>query len=199
MSGASGSAPAPKRRAPGDAESETPDDSRPASMSDVSSLVESLRSELSGQLQEHSKKLLEEHTNVTITKVAASTEAMFRKFAEASEVRFNNVEQSLSAIGVRTAALEESQKEMCLLIGKLQKDMAAAEAQLPEASPIDLAEFNREPDRTILRINGPELMQLEEVSNSISAWIESMDLQPDAYKLDGASPGRRFSLRFTGR
>ena len=84
-------------------------------------------------------------------------------------------------------------------IQNLQKALAVAESAIPIKDTLDLNEFNRQVDSTILRVNAAEIVTKLEVKRVLLSWLADADCNSnDKAEIFGAKAERRFTIQFKG-
>lgn len=128
-----------------------------------------------------------------------STLEYHKKQEAKNEKRFALIERDLADTRVSQDKLHKSQHDSWKAISELQRALAVAEATIPIRESLDLDDFNRPVDATILRVNVPELVTKTELRNAIRPWLSDADCpSDDRAELLGPESGRRFTIHFKG-
>lgn len=86
-------------------------------------------------------------------KTFATTACFVQKLDQKTNKRFNVVERDLEDLHWDQSAFQKADEGHAKAIQELQKAMAVAEACVPMKGKLELLEFNRQVDTTILRVN----------------------------------------------
>jgi len=152
---------------------------------------------------EEFKKQMFAHVDKTVEdfaqKTTASTIALVKKQEEKNERRFNSIERDLAAVQASNESVARDQAETRAAIEALQAALAQAEAQIPIKETLDLNEFNRNVDSTILRVNCPEKVSKDVVNRTLRPWLAEAECEDDSTAaLLGPNEGHRFVIHFKG-
>jgi hypothetical protein len=94
---------------------------------------------------------------------------------------------------------EKSQKESRTAMEELQKAMAIAETVVPIKDTLDLDDFNRPVDSTILRVNVPAQVPRTEVERVLRPWLDEAGCDNDTKAcVLGPDTAHRFTIHFKG-
>ena len=133
------------------------------------------------------------------TKTMESTINLVKKQDEKFERRFSNIEKELIDLRRAQDAVEKSHKEQEAISGKLQEAMALAEAAIPIKAELDLDDFNRQVDTTILRVNASEFVPKPEVERVLRPWLEEAGCDDNGKaEVLGPDSARKFTVHFKG-
>ena len=115
------------------------------------------------------------------------------------EKRFSYIERDLADARSSQDKLSKSHEDSWKAISDLQRALAVAESAIPIRENLDLTDFNRPIDATILRINVPEIVSRNELRSAIRSWLVDADCPTDdRAELLGPESGQRFTVHFKG-
>ena len=162
---------------------------------DLESFAAKVRGDVKDIVNESVGSAMHQHAQ----KQVAATIELVKKQEQKTEKRFNVVEQDLANLHRDHSALERSQEVQRAAITELQKALAVAESAIPIKDKLDLTEFERQVDSTILRINTGGIVTKHEVTRVLTPWLTDADCgTTDKAEIYGADAGRRFTIQFKG-
>ena len=126
------------------------------------------------------------------------TAELVKKVDQRMEKRLSVIEQDLDSVQKGHSSLEASQATQQKAIEQLQQALAVAEACVPIKDTLDLNEFNRRVDCTILRINTSDLVSKPEVERALRPWLMEAGCDDGKAKILGPDSSRRFVVQFKG-
>ena len=140
--------------------------------------------------------------------IQASNDLLFTKFGSLVnnqlsslqsniDDRFDRHETDLSELRRRIDQLENRGRDTEVRFTKIDKTVEEASTK-PSAPTVYDPSWQREVDCTILRLSTSAAAALDEVSELAKSIADEADLRPDMVKVEGQSPNRRWTLKFTG-
>lgn len=157
--------------------------------------LEELRAQLTAHVDASVTSAISDFSKRTLD----STLEYHKKQEIKNEKRFNLIERDIALTKVSQDKMQKSQEEHWKAISELQRSLAVAESAIPIRENLDLDDFNRQIDATILRIHVPEIVAKDELYNGIKSWLSDADCSTrDRAELLGPVSGRRFTVHFKG-
>ena len=159
------------------------------------------RDELDAMLGSFRTTFVEEISAAVNAKAGTQVEQLIRTYDAKIQNKFNEQDTTIAALSTRADAVEDAQKSMKLDIERLQRALSVAEATTTEATrAMDEEDFERQPDRCILRLNTAESVARDAVKMAITPLLEEAGLTEAQWNMMGQGGGiaKNFTIRFCG-
>ena len=137
-------------------------------------------------------KHLDDRIDATMGVVLGKMETLVRKLDEGNQARFNSVEAGIRDLQKAQQGSASTQSHLTQRVADLEKMLCAADTA-PEriTARLDEEDFNRKPDQTLLIINVPEIVLLEDVTKTLIPWLKDAEADPIHGEEQGARPCKR--------
>eukprot|EP00972_Heterocapsa_arctica_P069423 10258372-Heterocapsa_arctica.AAC.1 len=112
--------------------------------------------------------------------------------------RLDRAELDIATLTNRMNEFEQASKQSEVAISSLRTAVAAAESTAPIAEALDLEDFDRELDLTIVRLRAQDAITHAALINSVDEIFKAMDSKPTDYKVIGQPLEKSFIIQFTG-
>jgi hypothetical protein len=184
----------PSSSSDGDRRKERGSSSRQRGSSPTASAMLTKMDACSAQLDSATKLLFKTSTDLKES-FAGRMDACEATLAAHSNSLSNHEQQLVDALK-RLTILEGNADQIRQDAEQLSTRVARAEVQPPKAVPN--AAFDRDPDPTKIKVNGPESFAKEELAAVVSSLLEQDGKSPDTASIVGSNVSRKFSVQFAG-
>ena len=159
-------------------------------------------SDIMNEMQKESAK----DTEKVLKEAAASMEknlmktmtAALRKTDAAYCARFDRVEKEVSSLKEEMVILKETASRAQNDVTEVRRSVAMAESAVPVREALDLDDFERDPDPTIVRARTMDAVTPVDLLAGLKVIVDEMRLNDDALRVDGDELSRSFVVQFNG-
>ena len=161
-------------------------------------LLDELLAGIKSDIAESNKKEIQTATSRMEANVNESFSTLIRRVDGANQERFASIEENIRSVEERTGTVEQDQQRLREQVERMSKVLALAEEAIPPPDP-KAEDFDRDPDRSVIRINTDDAVHKHDLKATIDEWLHPHFKASD-FVLRGpdVEAAKFWSIKFTG-